>query len=150
MLCTRAECNLPCALKGKPIFANKGTKSLNFLYPLLYLLLCHQDSRTFSQFQETGYLIRCLGNPLLCLFADVYMYMSLHTTPAKLKWMELLLTPFLQAAQGSLPSAITFRAFSVPFFTISIIFIIECYAPFQVSSLPFIPSKCFNYVKLST
>ena len=39
MLPTHAEYNLPFATKGKPPLANKGTKSLNLIHPLLILVI---------------------------------------------------------------------------------------------------------------
>ena len=76
MLRTRVEYNLSFATKGKSLLANKGTKSLNLLHPLLILVitlsnalpllqLCHQDNKTFSQFKESGHLILRLDHPVM-------------------------------------------------------------------------------------
>ena len=36
-------------------------------------VISDQDNKTFPQAQETGHLIICLDNPLLCLFSDLHM-----------------------------------------------------------------------------
>ena len=82
MLRTYPKYNLPFAPKGKPPLAYRGTKCLNLNLPLIIIvitlpnapsLLCHQDDKTFPQFQEIGHLTLYLENPLLRLFAELHM-----------------------------------------------------------------------------
>ena len=82
---TLAEYNLPLAPNGKPLLVKKGIKSLNLHHPLLILVIALSNApllapivstkiaKPFPQFQETGHLILCLDNTLLCLSPDLHI-----------------------------------------------------------------------------
>lgn len=78
MLHTHVEYNLTFALKGKPLLASKGTKSLNLFHPLILIITLSNTlppnpivdlDKNFLQFQESHHLIICL----LYLFGTLHM-----------------------------------------------------------------------------
>ena len=54
MLGTYAEYNLSFASKGKPVLANKGTKSLNLLLPLQILVIILSTASPLTPLVSSG------------------------------------------------------------------------------------------------
>ena len=142
---------------------------LKELHHLTYSIrqLRQLDNKTFSQFQETGHLILCLDNPLLCLFADlhsldiklatIFQFISRYLIPPYLsrtqhllhwKRMELLTTSFLQTAQGNFSSFITLQSFSLLIITFVFLTLtlnpVDSNIHFQASGVPFQANNCFT------
>ena len=168
------EYNLPFAPKGKLPLANKGTKPLNLHHPHLILVItmptvpplaaCYRVTKIakFSTMsgQSSGMYVCWFA---LTWYSNLLSSLSLPLKPLHLlcnqhlqNWhrMKLLPTPFLQTAQGNLPSIVTFTAFLLRI--IILVFLtftlnhFDSSTLFQVSSFPFRPSSVLlNNVTLS-
>ena len=144
------EYYLHFASKGKPLLANKGTKSLPSIIDPCYdsvnitssISYCVNKIKLFHSFKRLAIWFYVWINLLLacCWFEHVchsnfLPSSSLHLIPPHLlctqhlqNWhrMRLLPTPFLQIVQGNLPFIVISQVFSplaIDFFSLTFIFI---------------------------